>query len=269
MEFLRELMHRWLGLPSLASVHGEKVDHLLVYFHALMFALLVGWSIFFLYTLWRFRQSKSPKADYHGARTHTSTWLEVGVAAVELLLLFGLAVPMWAKAVDRFPAEKDSTVIRVIARQFNWIARYPGPDGLFGKQDMKLISPANPLGLLSLETNLAPNDPDGQDDVLSPINEIVVPVNKPVIAHLTSLDVIHSFKVTPFRMTQDATPGMSIPIHFTPTKTGTFEIQCSQLCGNGHYSMRGYLKVVSPQEYEAWLKSKSTTVAQASDAAKK
>jgi cytochrome c oxidase subunit 2 len=69
--------------------------------------------------------------------------------------------------------------------------------------------------------------------------------------------VIHSFKVVPLRVTQDATPGMSVPIHFKPTRTNTYLIQCSQLCGNGHAGMRGFFKVLSPEEYEAWLKTKA------------
>lgn len=246
-----------MGLPTLATSHGMAVDRLLVFFHLLMIVLFVGWSAFFLFCLWKFRQKRNPKADYHGAQTHASTWLEIAVAVVELLLLFGLAVPFWARAVEKFPQEKDSTVIRIIARQFNWIARYPGPDGVFGKADMRLISPVNPLGLVAMDPALKSTDPEGQDDIVSPINEIVVPVDKPVIAYISSLDVVHSFKVVPFRMTQDAIPGMSIPVHFTPTKTGTYEIQCSQLCGNGHYGMRGLFRVVSPGEYQAWLKSKA------------
>jgi cytochrome c oxidase subunit II len=263
MEWMHHFMERWMGLPTLASEHGAVVDRLLIFFHLLMIALFVGWSCFFLYSLWRFRQKRSPKADYHGARTHASTWLEVAVAVIELLLLFGLAVPFWARAVDKFPDEKDSTVIRIIGRQFNWIARYPGPDGVFGKADLNLISPANPLGIVALDANLKATDPAGQDDIVSPINEVVVPVNKPVIAYISSLDVIHSFKIVPFRTTQDAIPGMSIPVHFIPTKPGTYEIQCSQLCGNGHYGMRGLFRVVSLGEYEAWLKSKATTPAKA------
>ena len=87
--------------------------------------------------------------------------------------------------------------------------------------------------------------------------EIVVPVNTNVIVSVTSLDVIHSFKVLAMRVTQDAIPGMRIPIHFKPTKTNTYQINCAQLCGVGHSLMKGYLKVVPPAEFEAWLKSKA------------
>ena len=240
-------------LPPLASQHGQKVDDLMVYVHVLMLLLFIGWFTFFIYTIWRFRKSRNPKADYTGSRTHASSFLEVGVALFEGILLFGLAVPMWATSVDKFPDPKDSTVIRLTAQQFNWNARYPGADGIFGKQDINLVSGDNPLGLVVKDAKLKASDTNGLDDVMGPLNEIAVPVNKPVIIHLTSLDVIHSFKVVALRMTQDANPGMSIPFHFVPSVTNTYQIQCSQLCGNGHYSMRGFFKVLGQQEFDAWL----------------
>ena len=240
----------FLGLPELASVHGRDVDSLIVYVHLLMIVLFIGWSAYFLYAIWRFRRSRNPKADYVGTTTHATTWIEGAVALVEGVLLIGFAIPLWARSVDKFPDPSTSTVIRVIAQQFNWTARYPGADGKFGSNRIDLISRENPLGLDK-------NDPAAKDDVLAAGNEMAVPVGKPVIAHLSSLDVIHSFKVVALRMTQDANPGMSIPVHFIPTKTNTYQIQCSQLCGTGHSTMRGIFKVLSQPEYDAWLKSKA------------
>lgn len=228
----------------------------MTYVHLLMLLLFVGWSLYFVYAVWRFRKGKNPKADYTGTTTHASSVIEVAVALVEGALLFGLAVPMWAASVDKFPDPKTSTVVRVTARQFNWMARYPGPDGIFGKQDINLLSGDNPLGLIAKDAKLKNSDTNGLDDVLLESNEVAVPVNKPVIIHLTSLDVIHSFKVVAMRVTQDANPGMSIPFHFIPTVIGTNQIQCSQLCGNGHYSMRGLFKVMSQADYDVWLATK-------------
>ena len=240
----------FLGLPELASAHGRDVDALIVYVHLLMIVLFVGWSAYFLYAIWRFRSSRNTKADYVGTTTHASTWIEGAVALVEGVLLIGFAIPLWARSVDKFPDPSKSTVMRVIAQQFNWTARYPGADGKFGSNRIDLISRENPLGLDK-------NDPAAKDDILAAGNEMAVPVGKPVIAHISSLDVIHSFKVVPLRMTQDANPGMSIPVHFIPTKTNTYQIQCSQLCGTGHSTMRGIFKVLSQPEYDAWLKSKA------------
>lgn len=246
-----------LGLPMLASEHGAKVDLLLGWLHVLMIALFVGWGLYFAYVLWRFRQKRSLRADYTGARTHASSYVEVGVAVFELVLLVGLAVPYWATAVDKFPDPKESTVVRIIGRQFNWMAHYPGADGVFARQDIRLVSGSNPLGLLVKDPKRAAEDPAGADDAIVESSEVAVPVNKPVIAHISSLDVIHSFKVTPLRITQDATPGMMVPVHFKPTVTNTYLIQCSQLCGNSHYSMKGFFKVMSQADYDTWLAAKT------------
>ena len=244
-------MMKYFGLPVLASKHGADVDRLVIYIHILMALLFVGWAGYFVYTLWRFRASRANNADYVGARTHASTYVEVAVAVAEMVLLFALAVPFWANAADEFPKESESTVMRIIGRQFNWIARYPGADGKLGANKLDLVASDNPLGLDK-------NDPAAKDDIVLESSEMAVPVNKPVIAHITSLDVIHSFKVVALRMTQDATPGFAVPVHFVPTLTNTYQIQCSQLCGNGHYSMRGYFKVLPAEEYDAWIKSKPT-----------
>lgn len=244
------MMEKLLGLPIVASEHGKSVDALVIYVHWLMIVLFVGWLAYFAYALFRFHRSRNPKADYVGVKSHASNWIEGAVAAVEGILLIGVAVPLWTRAVDKFPAEKDSTVIQVVAQQFLWNVRYPGKDAAFGKQDMHLVSSENPFGV-------DPADEHGKDDVQVQ-NEIHVPVNKPVIIYISSKDVIHSFKVIAMRVTQDAIPGMRIPIHFTPIQEGRYQINCAQLCGNGHYGMaQGYLVVESQEAFEKWLKSKS------------
>ena len=139
-------------------------------------------------------------------------------------------------------------MIRVVAEQFAWNAHYPGRDGLFGRTDVKLLAPENPLGLDTRG--------DGRDDVTT-INEIVIPVGRPVIVQLSAKDVIHSFGIPAMRIKQDANPGMMTPVWFTPTLTGEFDIACSQLCGLGHYRMRAILKVVTEGQYEQWLASQS------------
>jgi cytochrome c oxidase subunit II len=242
-----------LGLPPLASEHGAEVDSLMLYVHWLMAALFIGWLAYFLYVIFRFRQSRHAKANYVGVRSHFSSYVEGAVVVVEGILLLGLSIPIWSKVVDRFPPEQESTVIRVMAQQFLWNVRYPGPDGVFGRQDPRFISSTNIWGV-------DPDDPFGQDDFSPPaLNEIVVPVNKPVIAHISSQDVVHSFKVNSFRVTQDAIPGLTIPTWFRPTREGQFIINCAQLCGNGHAVMRGFLHVVSEEQYDQWLAEASAT----------
>lgn len=204
-------MHEFLHMPVEASAHAAEIDHMTVIMHWLMFALFVGWGAFFTYVLIRFRRSKQRKADYAGVKSHASSYLEAAVAAVEAMLIIGFAVPLWAKRVNAFPSEKESTVVRVVAEQFAWNAHYPGPDGVFGRADIKLITPDNPLGIDR-------SDPYAKDDIAT-INQLNLPVGKPVIIYLTSKDVIHSFGVTYLRVKQDAIPGERIPLWFTPTKT--------------------------------------------------
>jgi cytochrome c oxidase subunit 2 len=243
-------MTKLLGLPVLASEHGAHVDTLILWVHYLMGVLFVGWLAYFLYVVYRFRASKNPKASYIGAQTHASTYIEVAVVIFELALLVGLSIPLWAKFADDFPRGKDTTVIHVVAEQFAWHGLYPGADGTFGRQDLNLLSSTNQYGKDF-------TDPHTKDDFEGGLNEIVVPVKVPVIAHITSKDVIHSFKVNPLRVTQDAIPGLSIPIWFTPTVEGEYLINCAQLCGNSHSAMRGYFRVVSSNEFQKWVADKS------------
>ncbi len=239
-----------LGMPELDASTGQAVDALIVYTHWLMFILFVGWVIYFVYALWRFSAARNPKADYEGSKSSIPKYVELIIVGVEALLLLGFAVPLWGRTVSYYPSPAESTVIQVVAQQFAWNVRYAGPDGKFGRQDMKLVTADNVFGV-------DPADPNGKDDI-QVLNEIHVPVNKPVLIYLSSKDVIHSFKVLAMRTTQDAIPGLRIPCTFTPTKIGRYQIECAQLCGGGHAGMTGgFLIVQSQDDYEQWLQSKS------------
>jgi cytochrome c oxidase subunit 2 len=248
-------MHKFfsdlLGLPVLASEHGEMVDNLIIYVHWLMIALFIGWLSYFAYVLFKFHRSRHPKADYMGVQTHASTYIEGAVALVEGVLLIGIAIPFWAQAVT-VPKEKESTVIQVVGQQFNWNARYAGKDGVFGKQEMRFVTSDNIFGV-------DPSDPNSKDDIqINGLGEMHVPINKPVICFVSSKDVIHSFKVIAMRVTQDAIPGMRIPVWFKPTKEGRYQINCAQLCGNSHSAMASGILVVESQEaFDKWLASKA------------
>ena len=241
-----------LGLPPVASEHGQHVDDLIIYMHWLMAALFAGWLLYFAYALVRFRRGRNPKADYVGVRSHASSYLEVAVAAVEGALLIFLAVPLWAKAVDKFPDKRQATVISVVGQQFNWNVLYADKEGEFGRQEMSFVNTTNIFGL-------DPSDPRGKDVVqVTGLGEMHVPVNKPVICYISSKDVIHSFKVIAMRVTQDAIPGMRIPLWFTPVREGRYQITCAQLCGNSHSAMTaGMLVVESQAAFDKWLSSKS------------
>lgn len=311
-------MKELLGLPIDASVQGPAIDNVLVMVHWLMAVLFVGWLGYFVFTLIRFRQSKHPKADYSGVRNHFSSYVEVGVALTEVFLLVGFAFPLWSKRVNQVPDDKDATVVRIVAEQFAWNVHYPGPDGVFGRTDINLVSPDNPLGLDR-------SDPYAKDDITT-LNQLNIPVDKPVVIRLSSKDVIHSLNLPLFRVKQDAIPGQVVKVWFQPTmttaqireqdgkiysiKNGTIpselanltslqdykasdgsvivpkgsgftddlvpqllqagitevrgapdtptEIACAQLCGLGHYRMRGFITVQTSEEYAAWTKDQET-----------
>lgn len=250
-------------LPLLASDHGAKIDRLILLVHILMIVMFIGWGIFFVYCLYRFRKKKNPTASHGGAKSHASSWIETAVVAIEVVLLVGFSIPFWIAEVDALPKPAENPFeVRVVAQQFLWNTHYPGADGVFGRTRIDLVDDEiNPVGIDR-------TDPAGKDDVVSKI--LRLPVNRPALIHLTSRDVIHSFAVPEFRVKQDAIPGMSIPVHFTPTmtteelrrqtgiETRNFEITCSQLCGLGHYRMLG-LAIVEPEEkVAAWLADRAS-----------
>jgi cytochrome c oxidase subunit 2 len=238
-------MLNFLGLPVAASAHAGEIDQMIVLVHWLMAVLFVGWGAFFLFVLVRFRKGANQRANYTGAKGKFAKSTEIAVAIVEIVLLIGYAIPVWATRVTRFPAERDAVVVHVVGEQFAWNVHYPGPDGKFGRTDVKLVTADNPLGLDR-------RDPDAKDDVTT-INQLYLPIDRPVLVHLSSKDVIHSFGLYEMRVKQDAIPGLSIPVWFVPTRVGEYEIACSQLCGLGHFRMRGFVNVQSDADFRKWM----------------
>jgi len=239
-------MLEWLGLPPAASAHAGDIDQITVLVHWLMLVLFVGWGAFFIFTLVRFRRGANPVANYHGIKGIWSKWLEGAVLVAEIALLVFFSIPAYNARVEAFPATHESVVVRVVAEQFAWNVQYPGADGRFGRTDIKLVASDNPLGLDR-------KDADAKDDVTT-INELYLPVDRPVIVHLSSKDVIHSFGLPQMRVKQDAMPGIVQNVWFTPTQTGEWEIACSQLCGLGHFRMRGFYVIQTAADYDAWMK---------------
>jgi cytochrome c oxidase subunit 2 len=255
------IMTEWLGLPALASANGGQIDGLIGWTHIFMLLLFVGWGGFFIFALIRFRRARNPVANYAGVKSHASSYLEVAVAVVEAVLLIGFSIPLWAARVDRLPPENQAIVVQMTAEQFAWNVHYAGPDGVFGRMDNKFIDVQdNPLGIDR-------SDPASKDDVTT-INQLYLPANRPVIVKLRSKDVIHSFNLPEFRVKQDAIPGLTIPIWFIPNVTTAemrsrtsnaefqYEIACAQLCGLGHYRMRGFVTILSADEFQKWMEDK-------------
>lgn len=264
-------MREFLGLPEIASSHGARIDLMIELTHWLMFVMLVGWGIFFVYTLFRFRSSKSPRASYEGAKGRGSKAVEIGVIVAEVILLAGFSIPMWSERVDDFPPPAETTEVRVVGEQFAWNVHYPGPDGVFGRTSADRVdATSNPLGLDR-------SDPAAADDVTT-INQLHLPVDRPVIVHLSSKDVIHSFMLNELRVKQDTIPGLEIPAWFVPTvttaemreRTGNpdfdYEIACAQLCGIGHYRMRGFMTLHSQEDYDAWMAGEQEALEATSEA---
>jgi cytochrome c oxidase subunit II len=196
----------------------------------------LGWVIV------RFRNDGRPARYSHGNNKLETLWTTA--TAVLFLGLVVMGAKIWA-AVHFDEAPPDAIPIEVMSKQFAWNFRYPGPDGQFGRTDLKLVNDAagNPFGIDD-------KDPAGKDDIVSA--SLKVPAGKPVKLILHSRDVIHNFFVPELRMKQDIVPGMEIPLHFQADKAGVYEVPCSELCGLGHFQMRTTMQVMSATEFEQW-----------------
>lgn len=199
-------------------------------------------NLFLAWVVWKYRHRKDHKADYDPENKKLEWWLtavtSVGVAA---MLAPGLFV--WGKFVD---VPDDAAVVEALGQQWHWSYRFPGADGELGHSDATLITPANPFGL-------DPEDPAGRDDVLVASPELRLPVDRPVKVLLRSKDVLHNFTVTQFRVKMDLVPGMITHLWLTPTVPGSYEILCEELCGVGHFAMRGRVVVTPQEEFDSWL----------------
>lgn len=244
---MKEFLDRWM--PPDYSKHGAELDQLSAYVHWMMLILFIGWGLLFVFMLLRFRASKHPKASYHGTKSHFSTWVEGAVFVAECVLLFGISIPAWSAWTTKPAKSENPLEIRVIGEQFAWNVHYPGADGVFGKVDVSHVSSSNPVGL-------DVTDPNAKDDVVT-LNQMHLELNRPVIVRITSKDVIHSFSLPYMRVKQDATPGMEVPVHFTPVKATAgaevWDIACAQLCGLGHYRMKGQYQVHTKEDFDKWI----------------
>jgi cytochrome c oxidase subunit 2 len=213
--------------------------------HALAITLAVTGLVFIVTNLmlawfgYAYQDGPGAKAAYwHDSPRLEMTWTLV-TAGILAIFLFN-ALSLWAKVTAPPPA--DAVLIEVTGQQFAWNVRYPGKDGVLGKTDHLQASQDNPIGLVK-------DDPASKDDLLL-LNQMYLPKDKPVRVQVRSMDVIHSFFLPNFRVKQDAMPGMTIDIWFTPTEVGDFEIACAEHCGLGHYRMRGQVHVVPAADLE-------------------
>ncbi len=231
-------------LPPNVSANGGDIDLMIIMIHWFLLVLFVGWGGFILYCLVRFRQRPGHVAVHQPIEAKWNRWVEVGVCVAEALVLVAFAVPVWAKIKNDLPQQENPLMGRVVGEQFKWLFHYPGRDGKFGKTGAEFYADDNPAGLDF-------DDDDGVDDIT--VRGFHFPVGRPVVARLTSKDVIHSFKLPVMRVTQDVVPGMEIAIWFQAKETGRFQVGCAQLCGLGHYEMKADLVIESAKDFQKWL----------------
>jgi cytochrome c oxidase subunit 2 len=219
----------WMHLPEQVSTYAADVDgmfHLIMWITGIIFVIVEAVLVFFL---WKYRHREGRVASY----THGNNRLEVIWTIIPALICVVLALMsnrIWEKIKEQMP--QNAMEVQVLAEQFAWNIRYPGPDGKFGTPD----------------------------DIVT-LNQLHFPVGKPVIATLMSKDVIHSFFLPEFRVKQDAVPGMRTRIWFEAARVGHWEIACAELCGLGHYRMKGFVTVDTPEDYQKWLAEQAASQA--------
>jgi cytochrome c oxidase subunit 2 len=236
------VIERWL--PAAASGHAGALDGVLISVHAHMLLIFVLWLAVFLFAVIKFRRGANPDATQQGVR---GMWPAIAIGLViagDVIILAMQALPAWAARNEPPAGDIAPIEIRITAEQFAWNIHYPGPDRVFGRTRSELISASNPVGIDR-------EDPSARDDI-GILNVLMLPVYRTAVIQLMSRDVIHSLTLNEMRVKQDATPGMTARVWFTPIRTGDWEIACSQLCGLGHYRMRGEYHVVDQTAWDKW-----------------
>ncbi len=242
------LFHFWSPwyLTPLASNWGMIDDTINLTFWVTGFVFVVV-NLFMAYCVIKFRYKKTRRAEYEPENKKLEWWL-TGLTSVGVAAMLAPGLFVWAEFVT-VPEGADE--IEAIGQSWHWSYRLPGDDGKFGNVHSRLVTDDNPFGM-------EPDDPNGQDDRLIESNEVHLPVDRPVKINLRSKDVLHNFTVTQFRVKMDVVPGLVTYIWLTPTKTGEYEVLCEELCGIGHFAMRGWVVVDEQDDYDAWYARQPT-----------
>jgi cytochrome c oxidase subunit II len=240
-------------MPDVASKTGEQIDQLTYFIYYLTGAVFVLTQAVYFYFLVKYRAKKGVRATYsHGDNRLELIWTAIPTAI--FIGLWGYSNHMWLNVIHKEPPP-GTMEVAVTGYQFAWTFQYPGPSGKLGRSDVRLISADNVFGN-------DPTDPVTKQNFQSGVLELAV--NKPVRIRLNSKDVIHGFYIPNFRIYQDAVPGRTIDlVWFIPTRIGSYDLACSQLCGSGHYNMKAQVEVVSQQDYDKWYKQKLAAAAAA------
>jgi cytochrome c oxidase subunit II len=236
-------------LTPLASNWGTIDDTISITFWVTGF-VFVAINLFIAYAIIRYRHRKGGRAQYEPENKKLEWWL-TGLTTVGVVAMLAPGLFVWAKFVE---VPEGASVVEAVGKQWHWGYRLPGMDGILGTVDAKHINDGNPFGM-------NPDDPNGKDDVLVASPELHLPIDQPVKLLLRSTDVLHNFAVAQFRVKMDLVPGLVSYVWFTPTRTGKFDLLCEELCGIGHYTMRGKVVVEEQADYQRWL-SRYPTFAQ-------
>jgi len=229
-----------IWLPEDVSIHGRTIDHLFMFILWLTGFVFIATEIALFWFLWRYDDhvNRKPAIFVHGSHSLEVVWTIVPAATLLFIAIYQMNA--WAENKMRRPdlgpdgiagLNKETGInddmpptVEVTARQFEWRLRYPGPDGQIGTSDD-----------------------------LYGVNDLHIPVDEEVLISLKSQDVLHSFFLPNMRVKQDAVPGMKIPVWFRATKPGVYDLVCAELCGWGHYKMKGRVTVQSRADYDRWL----------------
>ena len=209
--------------------------------------VFVAVNAFMAWAVIKYRHNPERRAEYQPENKKLEIWLTV-VTAVGVAAMLAPGLIVWG---DFVTPPDDAHEVEAVGQQWHWSYRFPGEDGKFGAVEARLITEDNPFGM-------QPDDPDGQDDVLIASPTVHLPIDQPVRMNLRSKDVLHNFTVAQFRVKMDLVPGLVSYMWFTPTKVGEYEVLCEELCGVGHYAMRGMVVVDTQADFDAWLAEQPT-----------
>jgi len=248
-------------LPVAACDNGRAFDSMLVVTLYVTGAVFFATQAILFWFAFRY-QSSEKRTSFYFPHSNKLEILWTTVPAIAMAILVAIGLKNWSAVTSEAPA--NATVVEVVGKQFNWLVRYPGKDNELGKRDFRKIDDAK--NILGLDWT----DPHNNDDIIAQNGELHVVVGKPVKLLIGSRDVIHDVGLAHFRLKMDAVPGITTTLWFTPTITTdsmkqithnpdfVYEISCDQMCGKGHYSMRGTIIVQTQADYDAWMASQKS-----------
>ena len=242
---LFHMLSPWWWTP-IASNWGYIDDTIIITFWVtgVVFVFII---LFMAYCVLRYRYQPERRAAYEPENTKMEWWLTI-LTSVGVVIMLTPGLFVWNQFVT---VPEDAMEIEVLGQQWLWTFRFPGEDGVLGTSDSRNINDDNPFGV-------NPDDPNGRDDVLIEDSELHLPLDQPIKVLLRSIDVLHDFYVPEFRAKMDMVPGAVTFFWFIPTRTGTFDILCFELCGVGHHAMRGSAVVEEKDKFQAWLQEQPT-----------